>query len=1156
MPMTQSARQGVHHGLCELVQQIRPHSSFRPLRTNCEVLLNDRISVHSKQLGCKVPIVFRGRFMLIPNERLDKSTNNQGLMMGYQGNFSGWNQITLKDLVVAYRKAKADCFFENTFPTAIKFAEYEQDLLVNLKKLLDSLHAEQGFFNNGKYLGDIRLLPKKLSIKAKPEADNGHVHFSNPARSFEHLTRQNGLIPEFRVIGDFPVDTHILSALWINTVGHKFDARLDDSCYGARLKRVRNDELLGKNAPKPFHISAIGSFSPYFQPYQKWRNDGLIAIRDELEKEHDVIAVSLDLKSYYHLIDPMALASDGLYEALGLELTAEEQAFTLELATFLCCWSERASVFAGKTIMGKESIQGGLVIGLTASRIVSNALLHRWDCLVKEKVAPIHYGRYVDDMFLVLRDTGAITCSEKFMAFLQERMGEKCVFREKNVGLSVASKDQLWQIQQGESIQGKSQIKLQGDKQKLFVLQGRTGLDLLDSIEREIAALSSEHRLMPSPDQLEDSTAAKVLSAAGSVGENADNLRRADGLTIRRLSWALQLRHVETLARDLPPHEWKSQREEFYQFAHNHILRPDTLFAHFTYLPRLLGFAIGMNEWRQAEQIVVAAYDSLAKLEVEVQPRANIAINGAEAKAGKDLWRYIKGTLTWLFIDAATRYYDPDKLLSDQHGRKELRLAELFLNGIFGELFDFENLRFGSEEFYQKAPLVALADLAKEPYKRILKRQAASALLSQGNRKKGKQILKLLKSTELLNTEDLEHFLQSTRVSRLAAIAEGHRRVESDLPYLFPTRPLSAAEISELAPECVGLPQMDGKACKDKSAVIWAKYTQAIRGVWVKPTLLAASQEEEVSGKRQRASSTKLLSIGTDKKRRIIVALSNLKTEDDDWAASACDKSNLSKDRYSRISALVNQTLRLNPKPDYMLLPELSLPLQWVDSIASRLSAAGISLIAGTEYRHYGKDEIISEACLVLTDNRLGFPAAIKIWQPKLQPGVREDQRLTDTFGKRWAFSKLAGKKTKPVYVHNGTHFGVMVCSELLNSKSRVKFQGKVDALMVLSWNQDLDTFAALIESTALDLHAYTVLVNNRAFGDSRVRSPAKESFLRDLARVRGGDNDFVIAATLDIDALRAFQSRAKRWPQEGDKFKPLPEDFRLADGRQKLPPK
>lgn len=107
---------------------------------------------------------------------------------------------------------------------------------------------------------------------------------------------------------------------------------------------------------------------------------------------------------------------------------------------------------------------------------------------------------------------------------------------------------------------------------------------------------------------------------------------------------------------------------------------------------------------------------------------------------------------------------------------------------------------------------------------------------------------------------------------------------------------------------------------------------------------------------------------------------------------------------------------------------------------------------------------------------------------------------------------------------------------------------------MVLSWNRDLDTFGSLIESTALDVHAYTILVNNRKYGDSRVRSPAKESFLRDIARLRGGDNDFVVAATLDISALRAFQSRAKRWPEEDDKFKPVPEGFKLLPNRKKQP--
>lgn len=857
----------------------------------------------------------------------------------------------------------------------------------------------------------------------------------------------------------------------------------------------------------------------------------------------------MDLKSFYHFIDPLALASPDLYEEFGLDFSNEERGFTADFAKFLNRWAEGAGKFSKKVTLGKSSIPGGLVIGLTASRIISNILLGRWDRLIKERVAPIHYGRYVDDMFLVLRDTNTIRNSQQLMQYLKDRMGAEVISQ---VG---KANDQTWKIQQGEDFQRQTQIILQSDKQKLFLLQGRAGLDLLDSIEKEIGELSSEHRLMPSPDQLDDSTAARVLSAAGAVGESADTLRRADGLTIRRLSWSLQLRHVETLARDLPPQEWQEQRLEFYQFAHNHILRPDNLFAHFTYLPRLLGFAISLNEWQQAEQIALRAYNSLQQLAKAIPKGGGIAVNGVETKAGENLWPMVKGTLSWLFIDAASRYYDPNRLLLGQRSRKEQRLATLFLKGIFDSLLEVETLldfHFGSEDFEKKAPMVAMADLAKEPYKRILHSISAGKLVGQRESKKESRILKLMEASQLLNTETLKDFLKSTRLSRLEAVELGKRKNESYLPYLFPTRPLTPAEISELAPECVGLPRADGKRSEQKPSVIWAQYTQALRGVWIKPTLLATEQDGKDMPDVQR--SRKYIRIGTDR-NKITVALTNLKTEDKDWAAMACNRPNMSRERYQRISELVNQAIRLKPRPDYILFPELSIPLKWIDSLAARLSSMGISLIAGTEYRHFENGQLLSEACLVLTDNRLGYPATVKIWQPKLEPAVGEDNQLTAKFGKSWAFSKLQGKRGKPVYIHNNLHFGVMVCSELQNSKARVRFQGEVDALMVLSWNQDLETFASLIESAALDIHAYTILVNNRKYGDSRVRSPAKESFMRDIARVRGGDNDFVIAATLDIEALRAFQSRAKRWPEIGDKFKPVPEGFKLNKSRRKLPP-
>jgi hypothetical protein len=1088
--------------------------------------------------------------------------------MGYQAEFKGWNSLSIFDLLVAYRKAKADCFFENSFPTAINFAKYEQDLIANLKKLLSNLKKNSGFENDKTLLGTCRLLPKKLVTSKSKSAESGHAHFSDPDRAFKYLCKNNeSLIPEFRIVGDFPVEAHIISALWINMIGHKFDACLENKhVYGARLRRVRNDDNLDRKVPKDFHITAVGSFEPYFQPYKNWRKDGLTAIRRELEEDRSVVAASLDLKSFYHRLDPKFLSLPTFLKEIGIfeNLSEKEQDFNSQLSSMLHNWSNLATRFSKGLQTGKkEAVTGGLAIGLTASRVIANVLLHRWDKLIHEKLAPVHYGRYVDDMFLVLHDPGAnvISNTNSFLKFLSDRLGENSRQTDGLVIRSGEKATEPWQINLGKNYQAQSKIELQADKQKLFILEGQGGCDLLDSIEKEIGELSSEHRLMPSPDQLEQSTAAKVLSASENAGDAADTLRRADGLTIRRLSWAIQMRHVETLAHDLPKNQWKKQREEFYAFAHNHILRPDRIFSHYQYLPRLLGFAVGLGDWVQAEKIVSKSLDAFDTLKENSSTQA--VINGFRCEIKMETWLNPKGSLTWAFIDAAARYY-PVNLIGNETPEKPVKkLSNIFLNQLL-ERFDplqraleILNWPWDNESFYEMAPLLAKSDLAKTSYSDLCSMSFNQLPLDSKTEKMQKAIEKEFSKFDFVDCKSLAEFLKATQRRRFNIRKDYEHTQEKVSPFFFPTRPFSPARIAELVPSCVGI----GKK-ENYPANLWAKYVRALRGVWVTPSLLL-SQDAVIKDAPKSTDKGPpqdgppiVLNLGSKKQRKVIVAITNFATEDSSWSATACNKPDLTLERYSRLSNLINQALQINPRPQYLILPELSLPLKWVDSIANRLQGSHINLIAGTEYRHSTSKTIYSEACLVLSDDRLGYPSFVKIWQPKLQPAVGEDQNLIHKFGKKWREKFPAHQMHKPIYNHHGFHFGVMVCSELQNSKARIAFQGQVDALAVLAWNQDLDTFSSLVESCALDVHAYTILVNNRNYGDSRVRSPAKKDFLRDIARLRGGKNDFCVTVELDIEELRAFQSRAKRWPNVTDQFKPVPEGFHLLESRRHFPPR
>lgn len=126
-----------------------------------------------------------------------------------------------------------------------------------------------------------------------------------------------------------------------------------------------------------------------------------------------------------------------------------------------------------------------------------------------------------------------------------------------------------------------------------------------------------------------------------------------------------------------------------------------------------------------------------------------------------------------------------------------------------------------------------------------------------------------------------------------------------------------------------------------------------------------------------------------------------------------------------------------------------------------------------------------------------------------------------------------------------------MVCSELTNISYRASLSGKIDVLFVPEWNQDIETFNALVESAALDIPAFIVQCNDRQYGDSRIRAPYKSSWQRDLLRVKGGVSDYCVVGELDISGLRRFQSSFR---SPSGPFKPVPDGFKICPSRRMTP--
>jgi len=1050
---------------------------------------------------------------------------------------NSWTDISLVHMFYAFRKAKADCYFDRNICIARKFAEYERNLHANLTELAKRLRDGEIDVLLQENIGKSVVAAKKLSRSRKQDhATVGHAYFSDPRRAFKNISESYKLTPEFRLIGDFPVAMHVLSALWVNHAGHEFDKCLDHSAYASRVRRVRQDANAEIKGAGPYHIEAIGSFQPYFTPFRRWRSDGLTAMREELNKDEAIVAVSLDIKSYYHNIDPTFLALPTFQEAVGVSLMPWQREFTAALAVALSAWSNNAGQqLASLANAGRDNevAKGGLPIGLSAVRIISNVLLKAWDRAIQQNLAPVFYGRYVDDMFLVLKDPGNLNNSADLMEFIEKRMDG--LFQQEPNALGKA-----YGIKFDVAYQGNSKLLFQEGKHKVFFLRGRAGVDLLESIEEEIASVASERRLMPDPKTLESSMGARVLAATTNASDEADTLRRADGLAVRRLGWAIQLRKVETFARDLKSEDWKETRLQFYSFALNHVLRPDCVLDHVDNLPRLLSLAVALEDWTEALDIYRYFLDSIKQLEEECRNKPT-SVNGHELE--------LVDATVWANFITATQCVCLDAVLRAYRWRNQAPVALPEAGQKLVELLD-PQLKFG--ELNEIVMKLRLTDWAKVPYKDHVRRDWAKYRLPEENEPLLAQCYSRI--------DDLSEFLKSsissvgigrTR-SRLRNPEGLESQAESLLPYLFVTRPYTPQEIALYQPDCIR-----GRA--DASAAqIFARFVRAVRGTWVKPNLVEASSEGKAASKFANDEAKKRppmrIDLGSSRMGEgIRLGITSIYTSQNTWRLGAYGTPDIGVERYARIAHLVNQALNCRPRPTHLLLPELSLPERWINSVGERLADAGISLIAGLDYvvnRKVSPKQIHSEALLLLVDNRLGFSTLVEIRQQKSLPAPMEDEELVSKFGCNWN----SDSDEKPIYCHNGLHFGLLVCSELQNISHREHFRGYVDALIVPCWNKDLETFSALVESGALDVHGYIALVNNRMFGDSRVRSPAKRMHERDLCRIRGGENDYVVVVELDVNSLRAFQSRAKNWPREEDPFKPVPEGFPKDPKRMSLP--
>ncbi len=316
-------------------------------------------------------------------------------------------KITIGDLYTAYRKVKADLFFERSISNAEKFVQYEGKLEKNLERLLETLNNERlatgrSWYLDLSFIGSVTFIPKSLEL---PKEDEFAPKFfvSNVEDSWKNVFQNisgdgaKKLKAEFRHMADFTIDMHVVCALWINKIGARLDSCLGQCAMGARLRRIGDK--------KDYHENAWQSFQPYIRSYKKWRENGFKVIRNEIDEGRKVVAITMDFRRFFHQIDAGFLVDKEFLELVKIksegrvELSESELSFTSKIVEAFKVWNLSVpGINVNRPI--------GLPVGATASRVIANVFLLGFDQAILRNLSPLYYARYVDDLFLVIKDTG------------------------------------------------------------------------------------------------------------------------------------------------------------------------------------------------------------------------------------------------------------------------------------------------------------------------------------------------------------------------------------------------------------------------------------------------------------------------------------------------------------------------------------------------------------------------------------------------------------------------------------------------------------------------------------------------------------------------------------------------------------------------------
>ena len=286
---------------------------------------------------------------------------------------------------------------------------------------------------------------------------------------------------------------------------------------------------------------------------------------------------------------------------------------------------------------------------------------------------------------------------------------------------------------------------------------------------------------------------------------------------------------------------------------------------------------------------------------------------------------------------------------------------------------------------------------------------------------------------------------------------------------------------------------------------------------------------------------------GNEKTKRLKVGLVNIKVNSKNSFDNFKGKPNLCFKRLYELHQVLNQAL-VN-KCDLIVFPEISIPFQWMPIITEFSRKSDIGIICGVEHLSNEANEVFNYAAVILPFMLNEYRNAFIDFRLKKDYSPAEEHYIEGHTDYVVPHEQMNNEKLR-LYEWKGMFFSVFNCFELSDISKRSIFKGKVDFVVAVEHNKDVNYFSNISESVVRDIHSFFIQVNTSQYGDSRIVSPSS-TVKMNIAKIKGGENISLLTGYVDIASLRDFQTKDFALQDKDENFKPTPPGFELYDKRK-----